>query len=84
MSRKTMAYFFPIAWRFQKSYFIVGATKAVLEAIHPFISILMLPLIIDELLGERRLDQLFTYVAIIVIVGSLISLMRCVLTSSGT
>ncbi len=79
MSRKTMAYFFPIAWRFQKSYFIVGATKAVLEAIHPFISILMLPLIIDELLGERRLDQLFTYVAIIVIVGSLISLTASIL-----
>lgn len=79
MSRKTMAYFFPIAWRFQKSYFIVGAAKAVLEAVNPFVSIFMLPLIIDELLGARRLDQLFVYVAVIVIAGSLISLTASIL-----
>ncbi|MDE6421583.1 MAG: hypothetical protein K2K87_13825, partial [Lachnospiraceae bacterium] len=62
MNRKTLRYFFPIAWRFQKSYFLIGLAKAILEAVQPFVSILFLPLIIDELLGERDLTKMFSYV----------------------
>lgn len=79
MNRKTLAYFFPIAWRFQKSYFFVGAAKAVLEAVNPFVSILILPLIIDELLGARSLQRMFTYVAVIAVIGSLISVTASIL-----
>ncbi|MDE7239835.1 MAG: hypothetical protein K2N41_09010, partial [Lachnospiraceae bacterium] len=79
MNRKTLQYFFPIAWRFQKSYFFVGIAKAILEAVHPFVSILFLPLIIDELLGERDLTRMFTYVAIIAVAGSLISVVSSAL-----
>lgn len=79
MNRKTLQYFFPIAWRFQKSYFMIGITKAVLEAVHPFVSILFLPLIIDELIGERNLTRMFSYVAIIAVVGSLISVIASIL-----
>ena len=79
MNRKTLRYFFPIAWRFQKSYFLIGIVKAVLEAVYPFVSILFMPLIIDELLGERDLMRMFTYVAVIAVVGSLISAAASVL-----
>ncbi|MBD5531832.1 MAG: ABC transporter ATP-binding protein [Lachnospiraceae bacterium] len=79
MNRKTLQYFFPIAWRFQKSYFFIGITKAILEAVNPFVSILFLPLIIDELLGERDLTRIFSYVAIIAVAGSLISMFASIL-----
>ncbi|MDE6421670.1 MAG: ABC transporter ATP-binding protein/permease, partial [Lachnospiraceae bacterium] len=42
-------------------------------------SILFLPLIIDELLGERDLTKMFSYVAIIAVAGSLISIIASVL-----
>lgn len=51
----------------------MGVAKAVLEAVNPFVSILILPLIIDELLGARSLQRMFIYVAVIAVVGSVIS-----------
>ncbi|MCM1103002.1 MAG: ABC transporter ATP-binding protein/permease [Clostridium sp.] len=79
MNRKTIRYFFPIAWKFQKKYFFIGIAKAVLEAVHPFVSILVAPLIIDELLGARDLTKMAIYVAVIAVVGTLISLTASVL-----
>ncbi len=64
----------PIAWAHYKGFFFYGALNILLQAIRPFVLILMTPLILDELLGARELQKLLTYVAVIAIGGTLLSL----------
>ncbi len=73
VSVKTLRYFFPIAWRFQKGYFFAGLGKALADAASPFVRILIAPLIIDELLGQHRISQIALYVAVIAAAGFVIS-----------
>lgn len=72
--RKTLQYFYPITWKKFKGFFFLGAVNILLKALQPFVSIMMLPLIIDELLGARDIRRLFTYAAVIVVGGTLLSL----------
>lgn len=71
---KTLRYFIPIAWKNYKGFFFFSGAHIVLDAAHPFVAIMMTPLILDELLGNRDIARLFFYVAVIVIGGSVISL----------
>lgn len=71
---KTLRYFIPIAWKKYKGFFFFSGAHIVLDAAHPFVAIMMTPLILDELLGNRDIARLFFYVAVIVIGGSVISL----------
>ncbi len=79
VSIKTLRYFFPIAWRYQKGYFFTGLGKAFVDAIQPFVRILVAPLIIDELLGQRRISQMVLYVTVISVTGFLLSLTGSIL-----
>ncbi|MCM1038852.1 MAG: ABC transporter ATP-binding protein/permease [Ruminococcus sp.] len=72
---KTLRYFYPLALKRFKGFFVYGAAHILITALHPFISIMMTPLIIDELLGARDMRRLIFYAAIIVIGGSLVSLL---------
>lgn len=70
---KTLRYFIPIAWKNYKGFFFSGAIHIVFDAAYPFVAIIMIPLILDELLGGRDIAKLLFYVAVIVIVGSIVS-----------
>ncbi len=74
VAKKTLKYFLPIAWKLHKGYFFLGIAKTVLNAVYPFIPILILPLIIQELLGERDLFKMLAYVVIIVAGQGIINL----------
>lgn len=54
-------------------FFVVEALKTVVQTIQPFVSILLLPLLIDELCGERRIAVLVQLVLALII-------SECVLT----
>ncbi|MDE6579203.1 MAG: hypothetical protein K2K41_01545, partial [Ruminiclostridium sp.] len=71
--RKTLKYFFPIAWKVHKGYFFVNGIMTVIDAIQPFVAIIVSPLIISELLGERDITRLIIYVAIMAVAGPLLS-----------
>ncbi|HKM34411.1 MAG TPA: ABC transporter ATP-binding protein, partial [Lachnospiraceae bacterium] len=47
-------YFLPSAWKKYKGYFVVRFAKLLVTAAIPFIHILIMPKIIDELLGNRE------------------------------
>ena len=71
--RKTLKYFFPIAWKVNKGYFFVNGIMTVIDAIQPFVAIIVSPLIISELLGERDITTLLVYAAIMAAAGPLLS-----------
>ncbi len=73
MVSRTLRYFFPVAWRFRKSYFLLWIVKAVCEICQPFVSIIMTPLLVDELLGGRNVRLLVTYTAILVLAEAVLS-----------
>lgn len=69
-----LKYFYPIAWKAHKSYFFIGGMQVLAGAAQPFVNIFMTPLIIDELLGERDIQKLLMYAAILVLGNTLLSL----------
>ncbi len=71
---KTLQYFYPIAWRNFKGFFFCGIIFVIAQAIQPFVSIIMTPLIIDELLGGCDIRKLLAYAAVIAVGGTLLSL----------
>lgn len=71
---KTLKYFIPIAWRVHKGYFLVKLLITIIDAVQPFVAIIVSPLIIAELLGEQNIEKLIIYAAIIAVGGTLLSL----------
>lgn len=61
----TLSYFYKEAFHYQPIYFLIIVASILLNALHPFINILLPKLIIDELLGDRDLKRLITIIAII-------------------
>lgn len=47
-------------------FFVVESIYTILDAVVPFIGIIITPLLIDELLNDRRINLLLTYAALIV------------------
>lgn len=78
--KAVLRYLFPIAWKTRKSYFLCSAVQVIVGAVKPFVKILVLPLIIDELLGGREIQKLITYAVIIVLGDVLLSLMNSVIS----
>lgn len=74
VTKKTLKYFLPEAWKIHKGYFLVSILKTVCDAVFPFVAIMVSPMIIDELLGGRNIEKLIIYVAAIAVGGTLISL----------
>ena len=70
--------FFPIVWKTHKSYFFWGTVQVMVGAVHPFVKILVLPLIIDELLGGRDVQRLLIYAGIMVLGSMILSLINSI------
>lgn len=69
-----LRYFYSVAAQSHKRYFLVGALRILFGALKPFVSLLLLPLIIDELLGTRNVHTLIGYAAVLIIGEILISI----------
>ncbi len=64
---KTLKYFFPVAWRFDKAYFILSALNVLIGAALPFVDIFLLPLLVDSLIApEKDIPLIITYAALMV------------------
>ncbi|MBO5165650.1 MAG: ABC transporter ATP-binding protein [Lachnospiraceae bacterium] len=77
--KEVVRYFLPIVWKTRKSYFFSGVIQVVVGAISPFVKILALPLIIDELLGGRDVQKLISYAAIMVLGDVFLSLIDSIM-----
>ena len=63
---KVYRYFLPSAWKKYKGYFIIRFLRLIVTTIMPFIPILLMPRIVDELLGGRDASKLWNYVVMII------------------
>lgn len=75
---KTLKFFYPRAYKKHKGYFIISVLNTIVCAVHPFISIMFMPLLIDELLGNRDVNTMILYTAAIVGIGSTLLIFRSV------
>ncbi len=73
--KPVLQYFLPIAFQNFKGYFVCGTVRIFVLAVLPFVNILVLPLIIDELLGERNVNTLLFYTAVIVIGNAVLNML---------
>lgn len=64
---KIYRYFLPTAWKRYRGYFFIQLAKLLVTAFQPFVRILLMPLIVDELLGERNPGVLAGYVALMLL-----------------
>lgn len=79
--RKTLKYFFPAAWKFDKFYFILSSINVIVGAIVPFPEIIFMPLLLDSLISPTRdLRQIITYAALMIVLKAAVSLINSALT----
>ena len=71
--------FFPIVWKTHKSYFFWGSMRIVAGAVMVFARLIIWPLLIDELLGDRNVQKLITYAVILVLGMVLFQLLDSIL-----
>lgn len=76
---ETLAFFYPQVFRKYKGYFFVGALKTLIDAAAPFVSILVLPLLIDGLINGEEKTLLLLYAAVIALGGTFLNLIASVL-----
>lgn len=62
---KIYKYFLPTAWKKYRMYFIVRFLRLVVMTLMPFVNILVMPLIVDEMLTTRSAEKIFGYVVFI-------------------
>ncbi len=64
---KTLKYFFPVAWEFDKAYFILSAINVILGALVPFPEIIFMPMLLDSLISpERDLQHIIICAALMI------------------
>ena len=59
--RETLAFFYPQVWKQYKGYFAAGVGKLLLDAAQPFVSMLVLPFLIDGLINGEKVSRLLMY-----------------------
>ena len=64
-----LKYFYGIAWKLKKPYFLVLISDILVQGLSPFINIFIPKLIIDELLGGRNITVLAGLVAALVLLN---------------
>lgn len=80
--RKTLKYFFPIAWKFDKAYFILSAVNVFIGAAVPFPEMIFMPLLLDSLISpERDVRQMIAYAALMVVLKVVVSMTNSVLSN---
>lgn len=75
---KIYRYFLPTAWKRSKVYFLIQIAKLLVTAVQPFVKILLMPMIVDELLGNRDAGVLLGYVAAMVAADALLGIVNSV------
>lgn len=73
---KIYRYFIPSAWKQNKRYFFIRIAKLIVTIIIPFVQIIYMPKIIDELLGNRDVGQLTKYVVTILLANYILHSMN--------
>jgi ATP-binding cassette, subfamily B, bacterial len=68
----TLKYFYREAFHYQPWYFAYVITSILINALAPFINILLPKIIIDELMGDRDIKKMVT-VVLIILVGNMIA-----------
>lgn len=76
---ETLAFFYPQVFQKYKGYFFAGALKTLIDAASPFVSILVLPLLIDGLIKGEKKTLLLAYAAVIALGGTFLKLIASVL-----
>ena len=76
---KIYKYFLPTAWKRQKVYFIVRFLKLVVMTLMPFVNIMVMPLIVDEMLTTRSAEKIFGYVVFILASEFVLNLLNGIL-----
>ena len=78
---KTLKYFFPVAWKFSKSYFILSALNVAVAAALPFVDIILLPLLVDALCQPvRDVSQIILYAGLMIGLDAAVGLLNSQLT----
>lgn len=70
---KVYKYFLSTAWKRYKGYFVIRFLRLIVNTITPFIPILFMPRIVDELVGNRDVKSIITYVLMILFTEYLLS-----------
>ena len=73
---KIYKYFLPTAWKKYKMYFILRFLRLVVMTVMPFVNILVMPLIVDEMLTTRSAEKIFGYVVFILAADFVLSLIN--------
>ena len=76
---KIYKYFLPTAWKRYKIYFIVRFLKLLVMTVMPFINIMIMPLIVDEMLTTRSAEKIFNYVVFILASEFVLNLLNGIL-----
>lgn len=76
---ETLAFFYPQVFQKYKGYFFVGALKTLIDAAAPFVSILVLPLLIDGLINGEAKTLLLLYAVVIALGGTFLKMIASVL-----
>lgn len=78
---KTLKYFFPVAWKFSKSYFILSVVNVIVAAVLPFVDIMLLPLLVDALCQpERNIPQIILCAGLMIGLDAVVGLLNSQLT----
>ena len=70
----TIKYLFPTAWHFRKGYFFIQVIYTICRILEPFVSIMVLPLLIDEMIGDCDINKLIKFSLVLVIGETFLSL----------
>lgn len=76
---KIYKYFLPTAWKQYKIYFIVRFLRLVVMTVMPFVNIMIMPLIVDEMLTTRSAEKIFKYVVFILASEFVLNLLNGIL-----
>ncbi len=64
---KVYKYFLPSAWKKYKMYFVIRFVKLIAQSALPFFGLILLPMIVDELVGSRNIEKIVLYTAILML-----------------
>lgn len=77
--KKVYGYFIPSAWKLHKGYFIARVLKLFASTVAPFVSIIFIPAIVSELMGNKDANTLIKLAASIVIIEFILAIANGIL-----
>jgi len=64
--RKVYGYYFPSAWKQDKGYFFCKLAQLIISSVSPLVTVVFIPEIVAELIGEKRSEVLIQLVVLLV------------------